>query len=262
MFWHSYFDESGPNRQRPVMGMGGWVISPRSLKAFNRDWRAVLRKFHVREAHAAKLAAALEHRATKPSDFDGWGQAKAAEFRYGLNKAIDDHMRFGIYTGVVKADYKRVMSPYTSPTNPLEDPYRWLMTQSIEHLIIRSVQPVRGRLGPNDHVKVTFDAGHEKPGVTEQYFMTLTTDPTYQVAQAEKIVGGYTATHSINVPDLQAADHLVWGCNRGMEEVVKGLGVTGKVLGVGIFGLKRVQVVTGYWRADNLLAARKKLIGE
>jgi hypothetical protein len=262
VFVYGYFDESGTNDQRPVMAMAGWVIDPKRLPAFNKDWLKVLRRYGVQEAKGALLAAALEHRERHPSSFSGWDQSRANEYRYELNQAIDRHMRFGIFTAVVKADYDAVMGPYTNRSNPLGDAYRWLMQQSLEHLVTRSVQPAGARLGPWDHAKVIFDRGHPKPGVTETYFLTITTDPSYEIAQSGRIVGAYNAADSSQVPALQAADHLVWGTNRGMEEVVKGLSKPGKVLGVGIFGLKRVPVVAGYWCTENLMVARKKLIGE
>jgi hypothetical protein len=263
VFFHGYFDESGTNNQRPVMAMAGWVLRPTRLAKFNRDWRQVLRKYRVQEHKAARLAAALEGNEKKPTDFTGWDQRKAYEYRSELNQVIDKHMGFGVFGAVVKDDYARVMGPYADKTNPLADPYRWLIHNTLECIFYDpdTSQPIRRGLGALDHVKVIFDQGYAKPGVTQQYFTTITTDPTYEIAQRGQIVGGYNAVDSVAYPAIQAADHLVWGANRGMEEVIRGLGVPGKVRGAGLFGLKRVKIVCGYWNEQNLLIQRKKQIG-
>ena len=262
MFLHAYFDESATGKSDPVMAMGGWVIDPKRLKPFNRDWRKVLRIYRVREAHAAPLATALEKRESKPSDFTGWDEKKASHYRYALSQVLDAHTRYGIFVAVVQADYMAEIVPYAE-NKALTDPYRWLMQICLDFLVIPAKYGPRTLIAARDHVKVVFDRGHRKPGVTEDYFLTLTTDQRYDIAKSGRIVGGYNAQSSADVPALQAADQLVWGTRRGAETMVKlwaGDVAGRRVRTHGLAGMTRVPIVGGYWHADNLAKHQKNIL--
>jgi hypothetical protein len=267
MLVHAYLDESGTNDQAPIETMAGWVIEPDRLPLFNAEWQEVLAHHGVTEAKAAGLAAVLERTAKNSSDFDGWDKAKAAVYRASLNAVIERHMRFGVIAGVIKADYEKVIVSCLESAGPLRDPYRWLMQTSLEHCAVPAFQikkplnePLPRRLNPEDRVLLTFDRGHPKPGVTETYFMDLTTDQTCDIAKIGAIVPRYEVADSRLCPALQAADHLAWAAKRGFERFVTGLSGD-RVTMAGVYGLKEVLVIGGLWDKTHLLQCRTRIIG-
>ena len=186
MLLNAYFDESGTEAD-PVVAMGGWVIDPKRLRGFDRSWRQVLKDYGVREFHGSPLAAAIEGRPSKKrNEFDGWSIAKAKNFRAALSGVINRSMAFGVSCAVAVEDYAREIVPYlTDPARPLRDPYRWVMQSCLDFLVAPETDKISRLLRPSDRVEVIFDAGHHKPGVTERYFLKITTDETHGIRARE-----------------------------------------------------------------------------
>lgn len=200
----AYCDESGTHAESPWITMSGWVADQAQWKNLTRRWRRVLKMYGVKEAHAGDMEA-------RQGEFVGWDDEKLKRFRVALCRLVDQYVRYGVSVSVARADYERVVTPRLPkldehPFGSFHDPYVWLMATTVG-LVLESEHRK-----DDERVAFVFDEGHEGQGHAENFFYwTLAADPTVK----RRVVRKFMKECSLEFPPLQAADQLVWGCNRG-----------------------------------------------
>jgi hypothetical protein len=236
----AYCDESGTHAASPLVTMSAWMTEQPRWKHLSLGWRRVLDgPPSVREAKAADMEA-------RQGDFKGWSAKQVEEFRWKLCRRIDAHVRFGVSLSVERADYERIVMPKVSGIDDhafgtFRDPYVWLMA-CVVGLVVRSEHRK-----PDERVAFIFDEGHEGQANAEDFFYwMLEADPSI----GQHVVRKFMTADSLDFPPLQAADQLVWGCNRGTRfDIPAGrnfiemrgiLGITTPVVG-GILGVESLE---------------------
>jgi len=218
--------------------MAAWVSSRAAWKVITRRWRAILKgPPRVREAKAADMEA-------KQGDFVGWTDRQVEELRLKLCAQLDPRVDFGIAISVRRPDFERIVvpnlpRPHEHAFGMLRDPYAWVMAATVGLVV--------DHLKSGQRVAFTFDRGHRRQGDAERlFYWILDTDPRV----GQRVVRSWQTADSVEFPPLQAADQLVWGCNRGTRiDLAQGRPF---IEMRGVLGLNRAQVYGGTYDAAAL----------
>jgi len=99
-----YFDESGTDKSKQVIGVGGYFGSCSQWETFNVKWREMLQKFGLDEYHRTDIESRHLH-------VPGWTTDDRTRVVRHAQKIIKDCTYIGIANAVIKADFEELFPP-------------------------------------------------------------------------------------------------------------------------------------------------------
>jgi len=103
----AYFDESGSDKQSPIIVVGGAIGEIQNWLNISKWWKFVLDEFNVKAFHASEYN-------TKEGEFSGWSDEKRRSFLNQLLQVIDEGNINAIAVIMEKNDYERALKKYPS----------------------------------------------------------------------------------------------------------------------------------------------------
>jgi hypothetical protein len=85
---HTFGDESGIEGSATYCIIAGYIAAPKEWEKFRRQWRRILRKYHVPEFHAKDFY--QPERRKRIKHYDGWPKEKESEFLVALLRTINE----------------------------------------------------------------------------------------------------------------------------------------------------------------------------
>jgi hypothetical protein len=85
---HTFGDESGIERNATYCIIAGYIAAPKQWAKFRRQWRRILRKYHVPEFHAWDFY--QPERRKRTEHYHGWSEEKECEFLAALLRTINE----------------------------------------------------------------------------------------------------------------------------------------------------------------------------
>jgi hypothetical protein len=133
MIWTVYGDESGTNKQSPIIAMGGFLGIAAHWEHFENGWNEFLKGSDLEFFHAVDLI----HRDHDPnSPFKNWDDTKVEDFLLRANTLIDTHLSLGFVIVLRKNDYKNYYKSGRKPRKlPQDTEYGVLFRAAVSFVI-------------------------------------------------------------------------------------------------------------------------------
>jgi hypothetical protein len=210
MIWTVYGDESGTNKQSPIIAMGGFLGPAGHWENFDNGWNLLLKDFDLEYFHAVDLI----HRDHDPnSPFKDWDDAKLLNFILRANHLIDIHLSVGFVIVLRKDDYKNYYKSGRRPRKLPQDTDYGVLFRAAVSFVLQAICD-DDDLANNSVVNFILENGAAHKGDADRLYKMFKTDRKVEPAIKKMLGPVLGLAEKKESPGCQVSDFILGGAYR------------------------------------------------
>jgi len=210
IIWTVYGDESGTNKQSPIIAMGGFLARAGHWENFDDGWKLLLKDFGLEYFHAVDAI----HRDHKPnSPYKDWDDNKSLNFCLRAYHLIDTHLSFGFVIVLRKDDYANFYKSGRKPRRLPQDTDYGVLFRAVVSFVLQAIRDDEN-LANNSVINFILEDGAAHKGDADRLYKMYKNDRKVEPA-VKKMLGPVLGFAEKNKsPGCQVSDFILGGAYR------------------------------------------------